>query len=877
MPRTIAKAVNTGDTRDLDITTEQMDEAILHLNHPPRGYILLNKNLHKTTILTADKQQQETAIPATRMNALSRQIHMYPTLQYDMPPTWTTQEEEETSQQTQHRAHNAETKMMTEDQEIPRENIPIESSLLPGDCIAPSWDRHMTLGTMEHTDLIPANNVKMKDQSNSRTNAIPPDQMRQIYNMTPLFGKGQTWPPRSKDAESNNRSDQNTQKELLEGFRTKNWIAYYWEQVSTTAPLMQNVQQTTHPCFPTVTEIKDIEKFIRRIAMYCPDLTMTSELIAEMLFIKRSVKCHQTFPTQLATRQRTRSYIEFRWIAAVEKQIGNSILESKGYLMPYDDAGICIRIPIEATHLHIAKKVKIESADHAPKTVKLKSTIHERRCRTNIKPSGEHPMALTTAREGILWYGTDQELKQVQDTWTCPIPAIPWNIEEGTPQISVQPIVVPPGEHATEWLMRSALRANTLEAAVHLNWSHLEGNAAKFFASQERKQALKTRIEQKEIMDNISNLVTILNCERQVNHWDQTKPFIDDPTIKLKAPYETGRTTKGYAKAYQSRTDEERWKLTPIQRLPLPRNLHTRGGLLGLDCRTQPTAQSAEEDFFEWARPQGSHQPPAWGDSDGRHAITPETRQTKRAAISKESQDIALDSGSSASNVPPACSQPSSSSSQDDQNTMNELIYSTKAMPEMLYVKRRLLDLPDWALSKPNMELGFTTVAGIEIHAEELVALFRPRFVDRYGDQVHEDASYEWQAQSMFQSRRIGDRIFDFGSRDQDTHNIAMRRYVWSYGRGELEMDVEDQDEKAHKKDTTPHPQVLSAPKRMRYNHSSIFQARHQDTELDNGPKMLNEEAWTPFAAKTPAVVQNYKWQPNEYPAIPVQLQHDLD
>ena len=308
--------------------------------------------------------------------------------------------------------------------------------------------------------------------------------------------------------------------------------------MNATAPLMQNVQQTTHPCFPTITEITDIDRFIRRIAKYCPDLTMTSELIAEMLFIKRSVKCHQTFPTQLATKQRIWSYIEFRWIAAVEKQIGNTINENQGYLTPYDNPGFCVRIPIEATHLHTAKKVKIESADHAPKVSKMKSTIHQRRYKTNNKPTGEHPMALTTAREGILWYGTAHELKQVQDTWTCPLPAVPWNIDEDTPQISVQPLIKPPGEHACEWLLQSAAKNDEGLIAVHLNWSHLEGDAAKFFASKERQQALKTRLEQNEITLNISDLITIIRCERQVNHWDRTKLFDDDPKVKFKATYE---------------------------------------------------------------------------------------------------------------------------------------------------------------------------------------------------------------------------------------------------------------------------------------------------------------------------------------------------
>ena len=282
----------------------------------------------------------------------------------------------------------------------------------------------------------------------------------------------------------------------------------------------------------------------------------------------------------------------------------------------------------------------------------------------------------------------------------------------------------------------------------------------------------------------------------------------------------------------------------------------TQGGLLGL----QPAERlvQEEEDFFEWA---GLNRQFPFGAQ-----VVPETVKTTK---------------------PPVYSPPSASSGSKDKNRSksqeHEFMYTTKVMPEMLYVKRRILDLPDWALSKPNMELGFTTVADEEIHAEELIALFRPRFIDNRGDQVHEDASFEWKAQSIFQSRRMSamswkaQSVFNFGSPDQDRHNIAMRRYVWSYGKGELQKDVEDEKEEDHN-NTTIHPQVLSAPKRMRHYHNTILQARAQDTDSSNFNSIfVNEEAWSPFAAETPAKVPNYEWNSNEYPARPVQLQHDLD
>ena len=104
----------------------------------------------------------------------------------------------------------------------------------------------------------------------------------------------------------------------------------------------------------------------------------------------------------------------------------------------------------------------------------------------------------------------------------------------------------------------------------------------------------------------------------------------------------------------------------------------------------------------------------------------------------------------------------------------NEVLLPMKKTSELTYVKRRLMDLPDWAIAKPNLIFGFTTIANEEIHAEELVALMRPRFMDKQGNQVHEDASYEWQAQSPYRANQLGEKAFDFGSRDQDLHDLSL-------------------------------------------------------------------------------------------------------
>ena len=150
-----------------------------------------------------------------------------------------------------------------------------------------------------------------------------------------------------------------------------------------------------------------------------------------------------------------------------------------------------------------------------------------------------------------------------------------------------------------------------------------------------------------------------------------------------------------------------------------------------------------------------------------------------------------------------------------------------------------------------------------------------------YFTQVHEDASYEWHIQTTYQAthHHRTSKHYDYGSLDQDHHNISTRQYIWSSSKGELEtkeIDKQWHDEYAYIRETTPFQQVLSAPQLTRTYNARVTEIRAQETESLRVAQVANREAWTPFSHNTPAAETGYEWDPEAYPTQPIQLQHDL-
>ena len=197
----------------------------------------------------------------------------------------------------------------------------------------------------------------------------------------------------------------------------------------------------------------------------------------------------------------------------------------------------------------------------------------------------------------------------------------------------------------------------------------------------------------------------------------------------------------------------------------------------------------------------------------------------------------------------------------------------SKHVTESGYHLRRMLDLPDWAIQKPNLIYGNSRVGDVEMWQEELIGLYKPRFVDSYGWQVKEENSCMWDVQSIDGYLKHPQNSRTFNSKDQRNMDISDRKYIWSSGTGEHGNAAEQEIIRDEPRDKAASSlQFLSQPLQLQHRNSDYMHTRERNTDTMTHTQ-LNSEAWVPYDCETPASGRHYQWDPNQYPRQPAENQ----
>ena len=144
--------------------------------------------------------------------------------------------------------------------------------------------------------------------------------------------------------------------------------------------------------------------------------------------------------------------------------------------------------------------------------------------------------------------------------------------------------------------------------------------------------------------------------------------------------------------------------------------------------------------------------------------------------------------------------------------------------------------------------------------------------MDDLNRQVHEEASYEWNTQSRYRYTKFGSKSYDFNSRDQDMYDISSRTYVWSSGRGEIDHDEEDDEERRHMQNTFPWASIFAPEERTTLAVSDFLPppaaSFRRSGEATKTPTP-NTEGWSPYPKDTPVPDAGYQWNSDDYPELP--------